>query len=200
MQRVTITTLGCRLNQFESDALERSLQERGYTIVRDGSPSDIHILNSCTITHQADNEAASLVRRLHRDNPDTRIVVTGCYATASADAILALPGVSLVVGNGEKHALIDHLAQEQTPHAIDSPAARHLQSVLPPATGPQRSRVYLKIQDGCDYRCSFCIVPHGARQESQLAHGRPVAPSRRAGDPWRSRNSFDGGASGYLRP
>ena len=167
MKRVCVTTLGCRLNQFESDALERLLAQGGYRIVAPAEPADIHILNTCTITHQADAEARALVGKLHAASPATRLVLTGCYATGAAEAAARLPGVALVVDNAAKADMLRHLAAltsapnaDAAPHlACGTPHSRVLTDALPVNPSPRRSRVYLKVQDGCDYRCAFCIVP-----------------------------------------
>lgn len=165
-KRITVTTLGCRLNQFESDALERLLREGGYAVADSDPTAPIHILNSCTITHQADREARQLIAQIRRATPRAHIVVTGCYATASAAEVAAIPGVDLVVGNGAKEQLVRHLDElasrepgAQAAVAVDSPHKRTLSTALPVAPNARRSRAYLKVQDGCDYRCSFCIVP-----------------------------------------
>jgi threonylcarbamoyladenosine tRNA methylthiotransferase MtaB len=171
--RIKISTLGCRLNQFESDALERLLGARGYTIVASDALADVHILNSCTITHGADRDARQWLSRIRAQAPETKIVVTGCYATADAQAVAALPGVDLVVGNGAKEQLVTHLeaALAGGPRVAvgDLAGARVLEPRLPVAPAPRRSRAYLKIQDGCDYRCAFCIVPTVRGQSRSLA-------------------------------
>ena len=183
--RVAVTTLGCRLNQFESDALERRLVTAGHEVV-EAAAADVHVINSCTITHEADAEARALVRRLRRDNPGVSVVVTGCYATAAAAEVAALPGVQLVVGNGAKDRLVEHLERLTPGEApiVDAPpqpqpqARQPLSSALAPALTPRRSRAYLKIQDGCDYRCAFCIVPFVRGRSRSLAPEILVAQLR----------------------
>ena len=173
--RIAFTTLGCRLNQFESDALGRMARESGHQVVPCSAPADVVVVNTCAITHEADADSRQRVRQLQRRQPGARVVVTGCYASASPDEVAALPGVALVAGNDEKHALIerierldardsgdsgDSLAPRDEVHVRLGDLGRHQRvAALRPELAPERSRAYLKIQDGCDYRCSFCIVP-----------------------------------------
>jgi threonylcarbamoyladenosine tRNA methylthiotransferase MtaB len=164
--RIALTTLGCRLNQFETDAIARRARESGYEVVRFGDDADVYVVNTCAITHEADADSRQRVRQVARRQPSAQIVVTGCYANAAPARVKALPGVSLVVANGDKHELIARLggapaelAGERVDVAVGALARRVRTTRLEPSLAPGRSRAYLKIQDGCDYRCSFCIVP-----------------------------------------
>ncbi len=172
--RIAFTTLGCRLNQFESDALGRMARESGHQVVPCSEPADVVVVNTCAITHEADADSRQRVRQLQRRQPGARVVVTGCYASASPDEVARLPGVALVAGNAEKHALIEQIerlagrepsaagedASAPVVHVRPGDLGRHQRvAALRPELAPERSRAYLKIQDGCDYRCSFCIVP-----------------------------------------
>ena len=167
--RVAFATLGCRLNQFESDALARMAQEAGHEVVDPGAAAEVVVVNTCTITHEADADARQLVRRAARAG--ARVVVTGCWATAAPDEAAALPGVSLVVGNREKERLVALLgdAGEARVHVAPVDLLRRVRvAKLRPAADPRRSRAYLKIQDGCDYRCSFCVVPRVRGRSSSV--------------------------------
>ena len=171
--QVSLNTLGCRLNQCETDAIERLLIAAGHDVVDSDAGPDIHIINTCSITHDADGDARKLVRRLRRSNPTGRIVLTGCYATAALQQGQPLDGVAMVVDNTHKGQLVELLARlDSTPHphagdvqASASPdeawgaAAKLPESFMPPHWPSHRARAYLKIQDGCDYKCAFCIVP-----------------------------------------
>ena len=156
-----ITTLGCRLNQFDSDAIERMAKERGWTIAKPEEAA-VHIVNGCTITHDADADSRQAVRRAHKRAPDARIVVTGCYANSAAPEAAQLAGVSAVIGNGEKHELFELFEGGDAGApliAVDDLRQKARNAALTPALAPRRARTYLKVQDGCDYKCSFCIVP-----------------------------------------
>lgn len=159
--RAAVTTIGCRLNQFESDAIERLLREAGWEIVGSPEQADLHIINSCSITNQADADTRQLVRRSARTHPNAKVVVTGCYANASPQDVAELPGVRAVVGNADKARLAEHLRAlgDDAPAIHVQPFAKRFDDGLVPAIPEHRSRVYLKVQDGCDYRCAFCIVP-----------------------------------------
>ncbi|WAS97865.1 tRNA (N(6)-L-threonylcarbamoyladenosine(37)-C(2))-methylthiotransferase MtaB [Nannocystis punicea] len=162
--RVAFSTHGCRLNQFESDALEQMARAAGHTVVDAEAAPEVVVVNTCTITHEADADARQHVRRAARAG--ARVVVTGCWATAAPTEAAALPGVALVVGNREKERLFDMLAETCSEahvpeiHVAPVDLLRRVRVArLRPAADPRRSRAYLKIQDGCDYRCSFCVVP-----------------------------------------
>src|SRR5574337_449504 len=161
--RVAIKTLGCRQNQSESDALQESLRRDGYTAVDPDEAADLFIINTCTVTQEADADSRQMIRRAIRRNPSARVVVTGCYAQAAAGEVAAIPGVDLVAGNGEKAqlpALISGLRDKRPPLiAVGDIQQTSRFSSLPPPVGAARSRALLKVQDGCSYRCTFCIVP-----------------------------------------
>jgi threonylcarbamoyladenosine tRNA methylthiotransferase MtaB len=161
--RVAIKTLGCRQNQCESDLLQESLRRDGYTAVDSDEAADLFIINTCTVTQEADADSRQEIRRAIRHNPSARVVVTGCYAQIAAHDIAAIPGVNVVAGNDEKAqlpALIAGLRDSGTPRIAvgDIQQVRRF-TTLPPPISTTRSRALLKVQDGCNYRCTFCIVP-----------------------------------------
>jgi threonylcarbamoyladenosine tRNA methylthiotransferase MtaB len=180
--RVAFATLGCRLNQFETDALERAAREAGHEIVEfSDRAADLYVINSCTITHDADADTRQLVRRAAGQRPGARVVVTGCMATADPEALAAMPEVARVLGNREKERFFDlalGTGDDRVHVAAVDLARRHRITRLPPAADPRRSRAYLKIQDGCDYRCSFCIVPQVRGRSSSLPLVDAVAQLR----------------------
>ena len=180
--RVAFATLGCRLNQFETDALERAAREAGHEVVDfSDRAADLYVVNSCTITHDADADTRQLIRRAARQRPGARVVVTGCMATADPDALAAMPEVSRVLGNREKQRFFDlalGTGDDRVHVAAVDLARRHRIVHLRPAADPRRSRAYLKIQDGCDYRCSFCIVPQVRGRSSSLPLADAVAQLR----------------------
>ncbi len=161
--RVAIKTLGCRQNQCESDALQESLRRDGHTAVGPDEAADLFIINTCSVTQEADADSRQMIRRAVRRNPSARVVVTGCYAQIAAGEIAAIPGVALVAGNGEKTQLSELISglREQSPPlmAVSDIQQSTRFASLPPPIGATRSRALLKVQDGCSYRCTFCIVP-----------------------------------------
>ncbi|MCA9716112.1 MAG: MiaB/RimO family radical SAM methylthiotransferase, partial [Myxococcales bacterium] len=182
--RIAFTTLGCRLNQFESDALGRMARESGHEVVAP-EQADVVVVNTCAITHEADADSRQRVRQVTRRRPGARVVVTGCYASASPEEVAALPGVALVVGNHEKESLIERLARLAPDAPRDAAPVVHVRpadlarrrrvAALRPELAPERSRAYLKIQDGCDYRCSFCIVPSVRGRSASVPAARVAA-------------------------
>ncbi len=161
-----IQNFGCRATQADGAALEASLRDHGFAAARRDC-ADLVILNTCTVTSSADDDVRQAVRRVRRENPDARIVVTGCYAQRAPEEVAALPGVSWVVGNSHKGQIADMLAAEAasgTPYhgqiRVGDIFAQQefLTGVVEEASG-DRTRPNLKIQDGCNNRCSFCIIP-----------------------------------------
>lgn len=164
--RVAVDTHGCRLNQAESDAIAAALHARGHELVDALEQADCYVLNTCTITAEADADTRAAIRRATRRNPELRVVVTGCHASAEPEAIAALPGVSAVVGNLDKQQLeplLAAIAGTYTSNLVPLARLRRGErppiAALAPATAPARTRPLLAVQDGCDLACSFCIVP-----------------------------------------
>jgi threonylcarbamoyladenosine tRNA methylthiotransferase MtaB len=160
-----IHNFGCRASQADGSALATQLTGKGFEQVRCAADASLVILNTCTVTAAADDELRQIVRRVHRENPQARIVVTGCYAQRAPQELAELPGVAMVVGNSHKTELPDLLApQSAAPfHGqifVEDIFARHDFHAAPALeAGQDKSRPNLKIQDGCNNRCSFCIIP-----------------------------------------
>jgi threonylcarbamoyladenosine tRNA methylthiotransferase MtaB len=161
MQRVAITTLGCKINQFESAAMHELLGGSGYELVPFDQDAEVYVVNTCTVTARSDAESRKLIRRARRRNPSARIVVTGCYAQIDPDSIAAMPEVDLVIGNGEKKALAALLADKGGGKIRVSDISREGETVpLRLETHAEHTRAFLQIQNGCDAFCSYCIVPY----------------------------------------
>lgn len=161
--RAAIHTLGCRLNQAESALIAGQLTAAGYEIVPFGAPAELGIVHTCTVTREADAKSRKALRQFIRRNPEAFTVVIGCYAELAAGGIAAIPGVDLIIGNSEKMRLMEHIsaAKRERPLIIQDAIVREVFTVdFREADGPPiQRRVNLKIQDGCDTMCSFCIVP-----------------------------------------
>ncbi|MBI4840536.1 MAG: tRNA (N(6)-L-threonylcarbamoyladenosine(37)-C(2))-methylthiotransferase MtaB [candidate division NC10 bacterium] len=162
--RIAFATVGCRLNQFETDALRGKAQAEGYKIVPFDAVAETYVINTCTITAEADADSRQLVRRALRRNPSALVAVTGCYAQAAPEVVAQIPGVDLVLGNAEKPELLAHI-QGARKHGGTRvlvgavTGGRKRIEDYGPGIDPDRTRAFLKVQDGCNYRCSFCIVP-----------------------------------------
>ena len=176
MTTVAIATLGCKVNQFESEALMSALEQRGYGLVPFGEGADITIINTCTVTHRADFQSRQLVRRAFRSNPKSLIIVTGCYSQVEPETLAGIEGVKYLLGNREKGQIPDLLPLMREggfPRIrVSDIHEETLFSDLPLPSFHCHTRAFLKIQDGCDARCSYCIVPHARGQ------GRSLPPER----------------------
>lgn len=163
MKTIAVTTLGCKVNQFESASFINGFEELGCTLVPFSSKADVYVINTCTVTNRAGQQSRQLVRRAMRLNPDARIVVTGCYAQMDPDAVLAMVDNPLtIVGNGYKHLLVDAAVAENPPDLVMLMGQISRQKnicSLPVQRFTGRTRAYLRVQDGCDNFCSYCIVP-----------------------------------------
>jgi len=163
---VSFATLGCRLNQVDTQQIQTLLEARGFRTVDSDEPADVVVVNTCTVTARAELSDRQAIRRAARVSPGATLVVTGCWAQTSPGEVAALEGVDLVVGNGDKHRLpdlLDRVVAEPVSragrvHVSDIAQARTVE-VAPTARLNGRSRAFLKVQDGCQHRCAFCIVP-----------------------------------------
>jgi threonylcarbamoyladenosine tRNA methylthiotransferase MtaB len=172
--KVALDSLGCKLNQAETELLARQLVEAGYRLVSPSDKVDVYILNTCTVTHIADRKSRHWLRLAHWRNPDARLVATGCYAQRVPQELAQIEGVSLVVGNDEKPKLLRFLEESGL---ISSSV--HVQQGSPANYGDGfRTRAFIKIQDGCDSFCSYCIVPFVRGREKSLPVDEVVAEVR----------------------
>lgn len=171
MRSFHVQNFGCRASQADGASIETLLRNNGYNAAPDNTSAEFVILNTCTVTATADNEVRQIVRRVHRENPNASIVITGCYAQRAPQELAELPGVSMVVGNSHKNQIAELLAAPYhgQVHVGDIFAEGTFSaSAIDGPTG-NRSRPNLKIQDGCPNRCSFCIIPYvrgGSRSAS----------------------------------
>ncbi|MBJ6801964.1 tRNA (N(6)-L-threonylcarbamoyladenosine(37)-C(2))-methylthiotransferase MtaB [Geomonas propionica] len=172
MQRIAITTLGCKINQFESAAMTEALEQEGYSFVPFSESADIYVINSCTVTAKTDAESRRLIRRATRINPQARVVITGCYAQMAGDDLLKLPGVNLILGNSEKKDIVGFIkGLRDEPQAVVSDIFQQRSGERTQLESfAEHTRAFLQVQNGCDARCAYCIVPF-ARGAS-----RSVAP------------------------
>jgi threonylcarbamoyladenosine tRNA methylthiotransferase MtaB len=165
-----VENFGCRATQADGAAIERQFRERGLERAGASSQAQIVVLNTCTVTASADQDARATIRRIHRENPNCQIVVTGCYAQRAPEEIAAMPGVTQVIGNSHKHRLaeiasgsfvpLDSLKNEHSICVSDIFAHTELLAAPVFEAANERTRPNLKVQDGCDNRCSFCVIPY----------------------------------------
>ncbi len=204
MPRFYIENFGCRATQADGAALERQFLERGLDRAGAARDAEIVVLNTCTVTSGADKDARASIRRLQRVNPDCKILVTGCYAQRAPEELAALPGVTWVVGNSHKHqvaeiatsssslsssslssaegfvSLVQLLGEPRTGNVFVGDIFAHTELLAAPVfeAANERTRPNLKVQDGCDSRCSFCVIPYVRGASRSLQAERVIAEVR----------------------
>lgn len=175
MHKYTVITLGCKVNQYESAGLEEGLKSRGWSLVSGGEAADLCIVNTCTVTGKASMQARQAIRRAIRAHPGARVVVTGCYAQTEPEVLAEIEGVAAVIGQADKDN-IPELIDNAILAGNSSLESRHTDirrvdtfTSLPVSGFDHRTRPFLKIQDGCDAFCSYCIVPHARGRSRSMA-------------------------------
>jgi threonylcarbamoyladenosine tRNA methylthiotransferase MtaB len=158
---VAFHTLGCKLNYSETSTLSRLLESEGFEKKEFDELADVYVINTCSVTDNADKECRHLVRRIQRKAPESFVVITGCYAQLKPAAIAAIPGVDLVLGAAEKFNIVQHLKELSKGDSarICSCDIEEVSGFNPSFSLNDRTRTFLKVQDGCDYNCSFCTIP-----------------------------------------
>lgn len=164
LQRVSFHTLGCKLNQAETSALAQQFRHRGYEIVPFRQEADLSIINTCTVTNEADAKCRQVIRQAVAASPEGRVAVMGCYSQIKPDEVASLGGVHIVMGNHRKHRIFNLLNQLSRGDDDFIQEVMDLDDIdvfsdIPEIAATTRTRAYLKVQEGCDYNCSFCIIP-----------------------------------------
>lgn len=158
-------TLGCKLNFSETSTFGKMLEQMGVTAVGKGERADICLINTCSVTEVADHKCRQAIHRMVRDNPGAFVVVTGCYAQLESESVSKIDGVDLVLGSDEKADLVQHLSEawsmprEGSLHCFRSLKTRDIKSFEPSCARGNRTRYFLKVQDGCSYFCTYCTIP-----------------------------------------
>jgi threonylcarbamoyladenosine tRNA methylthiotransferase MtaB len=172
--RVAVATLGCKVNRYDTAVVEQRMDERGWTRVGFEEEADAYVVNSCTVTDRADRDARALARKARRRNPAARVIMTGCYAQVSPGAVAALDCVDYVVGLGRVDDLLRAVEGElDSTIAVSDVRRADTVATLGLSSFPGRSRAFVKVQEGCDLFCTFCIVPV-ARGRSRSVPARDV--------------------------
>lgn len=175
MKSISFVTLGCKVNQYDTAVLKNKLPKSKYTTVPFPQKADVYVIDTCTVTHKADAEARHYINRAKRINPSGVVVVTGCYAQVSADEISQLKGVDYVVGNSDKFSSLMKIVREgsvqDTPKVFISDIFKEKKRKFETPDidfFPDRTRAFLKVQDGCNYACTFCIIPYARGRSRSL--------------------------------
>lgn len=160
-KKVAFHTLGCKLNFSETSTISRNFKHKGFDVVSFNSDADIYVINTCSVTEQADKKCRQAIKKIQNKNPEAFIAVVGCYAQLKADEIASNLGVDLVLGTKEKFNILEHihdLTKKQSPeiYSCEINQVDHFDSSHSEA---DRTRSFLKVQDGCDYSCSYCTIP-----------------------------------------
>lgn len=182
MKRISFITLGCKLNYAETSTYERAAVRSGFTVVPwTEKDVDVYVVNTCSVTEHSDKKSRNIIRKLHRTCPDARIFVTGCYAELKKKEVEALEGVTAVFGAHAKHLVAGALSACITDgsDADICPAATAEPLMFPAWSDGERTRSFLKVQDGCDFKCNYCTVPY-ARGESRNIPIAEIIPQAEA--------------------
>jgi threonylcarbamoyladenosine tRNA methylthiotransferase MtaB len=161
---VSIYTLGCKVNQYESEAVSSLFEAQGYEIVPFEQNSDIYIINTCTVTNLSDRKSRQAIRKAKKNNPASIIIVMGCYAQTSSEDILKIPEVNLIIGTKDRNRIFEYISRieagECRINAVDNIMVSRNFEELKVSSYKERTRAYLKIQEGCSQFCSYCIIPY----------------------------------------
>lgn len=184
MSRVAIHTLGCKLNYSESSTIVRQLESNGFTKVDFTEESDIYIINTCSVTDNADKKCRTTVKAVLKQNPEAYVVVIGCYAQLKPKEISEIPGVDMVLGAAEKFNMIEHLhsLQKEEKAIVLNKNIKETQEFVPAFSYGDRTRSFLKVQDGCDYFCSFCTIPLARGKSRNASIAETVAKAKEVAD------------------
>ncbi|MEI6263613.1 MAG: tRNA (N(6)-L-threonylcarbamoyladenosine(37)-C(2))-methylthiotransferase MtaB [Sphingobacteriia bacterium] len=161
-QTVAFHTLGCKLNFSETSTISRMLEKEGFEKRDFTDLADVYVINTCSVTDNADKECRQLVRRIQRKSPESFVVITGCYAQLKPKEISAIPGVDLVLGAAEKFNIVQHISELTKSTDVAKICSCDIEEVTgfnASFSQNDRTRTFLKVQDGCDYNCSFCTIP-----------------------------------------
>ena len=173
-------TLGCKLNYAETSTYERGFINAGYESVPWNKGADLFVINTCSVTEHADKKSRNIIRKLHKVSPDATIVVTGCYAQLKKAEVEAIEGVSLVFGANEKSSLVtttlDYIAQRTESKPTTSPQEETFAAY---SSGEERTRSFLKVQDGCDNFCAYCTVPYARGRSRSISIDKAVSEAKK---------------------
>ena len=173
-------TLGCKLNYAETSTYERGFINAGYESVPWNKGADLFVINTCSVTEHADKKSRNIIRKLHKVSPNATIVVTGCYAQLKKAEVEALEGVSLVFGANEKSSLVtttlDYIAQRTESKPTTSPQEETFAAY---SSGEERTRSFLKVQDGCDNFCAYCTVPYARGRSRSISIDKAVSEAKK---------------------
>ena len=163
-KKVAFCSLGCKVNQYETNAMAQKFVANGYEIVEFDEYADVYIVNTCTVTNIADRKSRQMLRRAKEINKDATLVACGCYAQVAKEELKKIPEIDLIIGNNEKNDIIsiieNHIAQKGTEDIVSDVMYKLDYVELGTTTYTEKTRAVIKIQDGCDRFCSYCLIPY----------------------------------------
>jgi threonylcarbamoyladenosine tRNA methylthiotransferase MtaB len=181
-KKIAFHTLGCKLNFSETSTLARQFTDAGYARVEMEEAPDVLVINTCSVTEQADKKCRNIVSRAIRSNPGVYVAVVGCYAQLKPESIAAIPGVDLVLGASEKFNLLQHVenSPKQSFPTVAAGEIRDVKTFIPSYSAGDRTRTFLKVQDGCNYFCAFCTIPLARGRSRSATIRETLVEARRA--------------------
>lgn len=164
MERVAFETLGCKVNQYETEAMMELFKKAGYEIVDFDGYADVYVINTCTVTSFGDKKSRQTIRKARRENPDAIVAVVGCYSQVSPDEVMEIPGVNVVIGTNERRRIVEFIDEYKT----SKTPVKHVGNIMNVRSFEEldideyrdKTRAFLKIQDGCNRYCSYCLIPY----------------------------------------
>ena len=190
LKTVSFHTVGCKLNYCETSSIARQFIGRGYTVKKFGEPTGVFVLNTCTVTSNADKECRQLIRRVVRNNPETFVIVIGCYSQLHPEELKDIEGVDLVLGTNEKYNVFNYFKSLSNKHPIYLGKTTETNIFVSPVDNTDsfgeafssdtdsRTRAFLKIQDGCNYGCSYCVVPLARGESRSLSFDKVIEDAK----------------------
>ena len=184
MKKAAFYTLGCKVNQYETEAMTELFQKRGYEIVPFDGYADIYVINTCTVTGMSDRKSRQIIRRAKKSNPQALVAVTGCYAQTAPEDVMHIEGVNLIIGTKDRSRIVDEveaLNADEKRSLVGNIMDSHCFEEMTIETYQERTRAYIKVQEGCNQFCSYCIIPYARgpirsrNPESVLAEVQKVA-------------------------
>lgn len=164
VKKVAFCSLGCKVNQYETNAMAQKFIEHGYEVVEFDEYADVYIVNTCTVTNVADRKSRQMLRRAKEINKDATLVACGCYAQVAKDELKKIPEIDLIIGNNEKNDIIqiveNHIAQKGAEDLVSDVMYKLDYVELGTTTYTEKTRAVIKVQDGCDRFCSYCLIPY----------------------------------------
>lgn len=180
---VSFITLGCKVNQYDSDAMRSLFLRRGYDAVEGETDADVYVINTCSVTSVGDKKSRQMVRRIRRNHPDSIIAVAGCYAQLEADTFEKMGDANVIVGLQNRTHIVDYVEEAEPGHVLnkvkDIMQVREFENMAVDAEGETRTRAFIKVQEGCDNYCTFCIIPYARGKLKSRKQADAVSEIRR---------------------